>query len=64
LVDGSCSQCRMQEKPCRTSRNLLAGARTRSCTASERISSEGLLAEPVLRRRRSRRGGIPLPCSI
>ena len=29
LVDGSCSRCRRQEKPCRTSRNLLAGARTR-----------------------------------
>ena len=64
LVDGSCSRRRMQEKPCRTSRNLLAGTRTRSCTASERISSEGLLAEPVLHRRRSRRGEIPLPRSI
>ena len=29
-----------------------AGIRTRSCTASERISSQGLLAEPVLCRRR------------
>ncbi len=34
LVDGSCSQRRRQENPCRTSRNLLAGARTHSCTVS------------------------------
>ena len=57
LVDGSCSRRRQLEKACRTSRTLLAGARTRSHTASERISSRGSLAEPVLRRR----GGIPLP---
>ncbi len=57
LVDGSCSRRRQLEKACRTSRTLLAGARTRLHTASERISSRGSLAEPVLRRR----GGIPLP---
>ncbi len=38
LVNGSCSQRRRQEKPCRTSRNLLAGAPTRSCTVSGQIS--------------------------
>jgi hypothetical protein len=38
LVDGSCSRHRQQEKPCRTSRNLLAGARTLLCTISGRIS--------------------------
>ena len=54
LVDGPCSRRRQLEKACRTSRTLLAGARTRSHTASERISSRGSLAEPVLRRRRSR----------
>jgi hypothetical protein len=53
LVDGSCSRWRKLEKACRTSRTLLAGARTRSHTASERISSRGSLAEPVLRRRGS-----------
>jgi hypothetical protein len=54
LVDGSCSRRRQLEKACRTSRTLLvAGACTRLHTASERISSRGLLAEPVLRRRRS-----------
>jgi len=52
LVVGSCSRRRRQENPYRTSRNLLAGARTRSCTASERISSQGSLAEPGLCRRR------------
>jgi hypothetical protein len=45
LVDGSRSRRRRQEKPYRTSKNFVAGARTRSCTASERISSQGLLAE-------------------
>jgi len=49
FVDGSRSQRRRQEKPFRTSKNFVAGARTRSCTASERISSQGSLAE---RRRR------------
>jgi hypothetical protein len=34
LVDGSCSQRWRQEKPCRTSRNLLVGAPTCSCTVS------------------------------
>ena len=38
LVDGSCSRHRWQENPCQTSRNLLAGACTRSCTVSGRIS--------------------------
>ncbi len=52
LVDGSCSRRRRQENPCRTSRNLLAGARTRLCTASERISSQGSLTEPGHRRQR------------
>ena len=53
-VDGSCSRRWWQDNPCRTSRNLLAGARMRSCdTASERIFSQGSLAEPGLRRRRS-----------
>jgi hypothetical protein len=54
LVDGSCSRRQQLEKACQTSRTLLVGARTRSHTASERISSRGLLAEPVLCRRRSR----------
>ena len=54
-VDGSCSQRRRQDNPCQTPRNLLAGACTRSCdTASERISSQRSLAEPGLRRQRSR----------
>ncbi len=49
-VDCSCSRRRRQEKPCRTSRNfLLGGAHTRSRTISERISSQGSLAEPGLR---------------
>ena len=52
LVDGSCSRRQQLEKACRTSRALLVGARTRSHTASERISSPGSLAEPGLRRRR------------
>ena len=34
LVNGSCLQRWRQEKPCQTSRNLLAGARTRLCTVS------------------------------
>ena len=38
LVNSSCSQHRRQEKPCQTSRNLLAGACTRSCTVSGQIS--------------------------
>jgi hypothetical protein len=38
LVNSSCSQHRRQEKPCQTSRNLLAGAPTHSCMASEQIS--------------------------
>jgi hypothetical protein len=45
FVDGSRSQRRRQEKPSRTSKNFVAGARTCSCTASKRISSQGLLAE-------------------
>ena len=45
FVDGSRSQRRRQEKPYQTSKNFVAGARTRSCTASERISSQGSLAE-------------------
>jgi hypothetical protein len=61
-VDSSCSRRRRQEKPCRTSMNFLAGARTRSCTTSERISSQGLLAKPVLRRRR--RGLAPHELSL
>jgi hypothetical protein len=48
-VDGSCSRRRQLEKAGQTSRTLLAGARTRSSAASERISLWGLLAEPVLR---------------
>jgi hypothetical protein len=53
-VDGSCSLRRQLEKAGRTSRTLQAGARTHSFAASERISSWGLLAEPVLCQRRSR----------
>ena len=48
FVDGSRSRCRWQEKPCRTSMSFLAGACMRSRTASERISSQGSLAEPRL----------------
>ena len=36
LIDGSCSRRRWQENPCRTSRSLLVGACTRSCTVSVR----------------------------
>ena len=39
--DSSCSRRRQLGKACRTSRNFVAGARTRSCTASERISCRG-----------------------
>jgi len=52
LVDSSCSQRRQLEKACRTSRTLLARARTHAHTTSERLSSRGLLAEPGLRRQR------------
>ena len=52
LVDSSCSQRWRQEKLCRTSRNLLAGAPTRSCTASGQIYSEETPTEPGLRRQR------------
>ena len=38
LVNGSCSRRWRQENPCQTSRNLLMGAHTRSCTVSRRIS--------------------------
>ena len=54
VVDGSCSRRRQQQDARQTSGILLAGARTRSFAASERISSQGSLAEPVLRRRRCR----------
>jgi hypothetical protein len=55
-VDGSCSRRRRQlEKACRTSRTLLARARTRAHTTSERLSSRGSLVEPGLRRRRRER---------
>jgi len=60
LVDGSCSRRRQLEKACRTPRTLLAGARTRAHTTSERLSSRGLLAEPGLRRRRRER----VPCEL
>jgi hypothetical protein len=55
LVDGSCSRQRQLEKACQTSRTLLARARTRAHTTSERLSSRGSLAEPGLRRRRRER---------
>ena len=55
VVDGSCARCRQQEKACQTSRKLLAGACTHPCTISECISSQGLLAEPGLRRQRRER---------
>ena len=48
LVNSSCSRRWRQEKPCRTSRNLLAGAPTRSCTASGQVSSEKTPTEPGL----------------
>ena len=38
LVNSSCWQRQWQEKPCQTSRNLLAGAPTRSCRGSGQIS--------------------------
>ena len=38
LVEGSCLRRWRQEKPCQTSRNLLAGAPTRSCMVSGQIS--------------------------
>jgi hypothetical protein len=57
LVDGSCLPRRRQEKPCRTSRNLLAGACTRSSTFSGRFSFEEKPTEFCLRQQ----GGIPLP---
>ncbi len=57
LVDGSCSRCWRQEKPCRTSRNLLAGACMRLCTISRQFSFEEKPTELCLRQR----GGIPLP---
>ncbi len=55
LVDGSCSQWRQLEKACRTSRTLLASARTCAHTTSERLSARGSLAEPGLHRRRRER---------
>jgi hypothetical protein len=55
LVDGSCSRRRQLERACRTSRTLLARARTRAHMTSERLSSRGSLAEPGLRRRRRER---------
>jgi hypothetical protein len=55
LVDGSCSRRRQLEKACRTSRTLLASARTRAHTTSKRLSTRGSLAEPGLRRRRRER---------
>jgi hypothetical protein len=60
LVDGSCSRRRRQENPCRTSRNLIAGACTRSCTISRRFSFEEKPTELCL----GQRGEIPLPRSI
>jgi hypothetical protein len=57
LVDGSCLPRRRQEKPCQTSRNLLAGACTRSSTFSGRFSFEEKPTEFCLRQQ----GGIPLP---
>ena len=41
LVDGSCSRRWRQEKPCRTSRNLLAGTCTRSCTIYGHFPKKG-----------------------
>ena len=55
LVDSSCSRRRQLEKACRTSRTLLAHARTRTHTTSELLSSRGSLAEPGLCRRRRER---------
>jgi hypothetical protein len=59
-VDGSCSRRRQLGKADRTSRTLLARARTRAHTTSERLSSRGSLAEPGLRRRRKER----VPCEL
>ena len=47
--------CEQEEKACRTSRTLLARARTRAHTTSERLSSRGSLTEPGLRQRRRER---------
>jgi hypothetical protein len=55
LVDGSCSRQRQLEKACRTLRTLLARARTRAHTTSERLSSRGSLTEPGLCRQRRER---------
>jgi hypothetical protein len=52
LVKGSCLRRWRQENPCQMSRNLLAGACTRSCTISRRIFSQGSLTEPGLHQRR------------
>jgi hypothetical protein len=52
LVDGSCLRRRQLERACRTPRTLLVRTRTRAHTASERISSQGSLADPGLHRRR------------
>jgi hypothetical protein len=41
LVDGSCSRRQQLERACRTSRTLLARARTRAHTTSEQLSSRG-----------------------
>jgi hypothetical protein len=61
LVNGSCSQRRRQEKHCQTSKNLLTGAPTRSCTVSGQISFyEKSPMELCL----CGQGEIPLPCSI
>ena len=56
LVDGSCSQRRHQEKPCRTSKNLLSEACKCSCTISGRFSFEEKPTERCL----CQRGGIPI----
>ena len=58
LVNSSCLQRWRQEKPCRTSRNLLAGAPMRLCMASGQISSEETPTEPGLCQGR----GISLLC--
>ena len=63
-VDSSCSRRRQLEEADRSSRTLLVRrSRTRAHTASERISSWGSLAWPVLRRRGSRelRGRLRAP---
>ena len=58
LVNSSCSRRWRQEKPCRTSRNLLAGTPTRSCMASGQISYEETPTVPGLCQQR----GISLLC--